>query len=68
MNMNVGRGHPNPDAGDLAVTAGWGHGGKGGRTALRLVRDWIDLRVLELGDDWELARAGRDLNEIEPLK
>ncbi len=32
MNMNVGRGHPNPDAGDLSLTAGWGHGGKGGIT------------------------------------
>jgi hypothetical protein len=38
------------------------------RTALRLVRDWIDLHVLELQEDWELARAGRDLREIEPLK
>jgi Domain of unknown function (DUF4160) len=38
------------------------------RTALRLLRDWIDLRVMELEEDWELARAGRDLNEIEPLK
>jgi hypothetical protein len=38
------------------------------RTALRLVRDWIDLHVQELQEDWELARAGRDLREIEPLK
>lgn len=38
------------------------------RTALRLVRDWIDLHVVELEEDWELARAGRALNEIEPLK
>lgn len=28
----VGGGTLNPDAGDLAVTAGWGHGGKGGIT------------------------------------
>lgn len=38
------------------------------RTALRLVRDWIDFHVEELEEDWELARAGRDLKEIEPLK
>jgi len=38
------------------------------RTALRLVRDWIDLHVAELEEDWALALAGRDLNEIEPLK
>jgi hypothetical protein len=38
------------------------------RTALRLVRDWIDLHVEELQEDWELARAGRELKEIEPLK
>jgi hypothetical protein len=28
----VGGGALNPDAGDLALTAGWGHGGKGGVT------------------------------------
>ena len=38
------------------------------RTALRLLRDWMDLRVVELEEDGELARAGRGLNEIEPLK
>ena len=38
------------------------------RTALRLVREWIDLHVADLDEDWELARAGRDLKEIEPLK
>jgi hypothetical protein len=38
------------------------------RTALRLVREWIDLHVAELEQDWALARTGRNLNEIEPLK
>jgi hypothetical protein len=38
------------------------------RTALRLVRDWIDLHVADLEEDWALALAGRNLNEIEPLK
>lgn len=37
-------------------------------TALRLVREWIDLHAAELEHNWDLARAGRDLQEIEPLK
>ena len=32
MNMNVGGGPRNPDVGDLAVSAGRGHGGKGAIT------------------------------------
>jgi len=38
------------------------------RTALKLVREWIDLRYEELIEDWELARQGKDINRIEPLK
>jgi hypothetical protein len=38
------------------------------RTALKLVREWIDLRYEELIEDWELARQGKDINKIEPLK
>ncbi len=37
------------------------------RTAMRLVREWVDVREPELGRNWELARAGRVLNKIEPL-
>ncbi len=37
------------------------------RTALRLVRDWIDLHVDELRDNWELARAGKEIRQIAPL-
>ena len=40
----------------------------GSRTAIRLVREWIDAHVTELEVDWNLARAGRDLRPIEPLK
>ena len=40
----------------------------GSRTAVRLVRKWIDARETELEDDWKLARAGRELRPIEPLK
>jgi hypothetical protein len=43
------------------------HGGLKSRTAVRLVREWIDLHVDELRADWELARTGRDLNRIVPL-
>ncbi len=37
------------------------------RTALRLVREWIDLHVDGLNENWGLARAGRATNEISPL-
>ena len=33
-------------------------GDLGSRAALRLVREWIDIHVAELMEDWELARAG----------
>lgn len=36
-------------------------------TALRLVRDWIDLRNAELLEDWELARQGKEIKSIDPL-
>ncbi|MFH1489094.1 MAG: DUF4160 domain-containing protein [Pseudomonadota bacterium] len=37
-------------------------------TALRLVRDWIDLRNNELIEDWELACKGEKMKNIHPLK
>ena len=40
----------------------------GSRTALRLVREWIDLRANELEQNWDLATAGRDLQKIQPLE
>ncbi|MEW6359825.1 MAG: DUF4160 domain-containing protein [Planctomycetota bacterium] len=40
----------------------------GSKTAVRLVREWIDLHEAELEEDWNLARAGRGLRPIEPLK
>ncbi len=43
------------------------HGNLHSRTALRLVREWIDLHAAELRADWDLARTGRDLNKIHPL-
>ena len=38
------------------------------RTALKLVREWIDMRDEELLENWELARQGKEINKIEPLK
>ena len=35
------------------------------RTAIRLVREWIDLHVTELREDWELAQAGEELKKID---
>jgi len=37
------------------------------RTATRLVREWIDLHVGELREDWELALAGKGIKKIAPL-
>ena len=37
------------------------------KTATRLVREWIDLHINELREDWELARAGKGLKKINPL-
>jgi hypothetical protein len=42
-------------------------GGLGSRTALRLVREWIDLHESELREDWELAQTGKELKGIAPL-
>lgn len=39
----------------------------GSRTALRLVREWIDWRREEIMNNWELARAGKEMTRIAPL-
>ncbi|OGP76864.1 MAG: transcriptional regulator [Deltaproteobacteria bacterium RBG_16_49_23] len=38
------------------------------KTATRLVREWIDLRLNKLEEDWELARAGKEIKKIAPLE
>ena len=38
------------------------------RTALRLIREWIDLHISELQEDWNLARAGKEIKKIAPLE
>jgi len=37
------------------------------RTAVKLVRDWIDLRHGELLEDWQLAKEGKEIKTIDPL-
>lgn len=39
----------------------------GSRTAVRLVREWIDLHSNDLREDWELAQAGKEIKKIAPL-
>jgi hypothetical protein len=38
------------------------------KTALRLVREWIDLHENELYHNWESARTGLEIKPIDPLK
>ena len=38
------------------------------KTATRLVREWIDIRLSELEENWELARAGKEVKKIAPLE
>lgn len=37
------------------------------RTAIKLVREWIDLHLPELQEDWALAQAGKEIKKISPL-
>lgn len=43
-------------------------GDLGSRTALKLIREWVDLHADALQRDWELAREGKPLEKIEPLE
>ena len=31
-------------------------------------QEWIDIRLNELEEDWELARAGKEVKKIAPLE
>lgn len=42
-------------------------GDLGSKTAVKLVREWVDLRVTELETDWMLAMKGHEIKKIEPL-
>lgn len=37
------------------------------KTATKLVRDWVDLHVSELKNDWDLAQSSQKINKINPL-
>ena len=43
------------------------YGNLSSRTATKLVREWADLHVADLEEDWELARAGNEIKKIQPL-
>lgn len=38
------------------------------RTALRLVREWLDRHTIELERNWELARQSKPLEKVAPLE
>ena len=42
-------------------------GSLGSRTALRLVREWIDIHTVELMENWEFAKSGKNKKRIAPL-
>ena len=37
------------------------------RTATRLTREWIDIHLLNLQEDWNLAKQGKEIKKIDPL-
>jgi hypothetical protein len=37
------------------------------KTATKLVREWVDLRLAELEEDWNLARDGKEIKKIAHL-
>ncbi|MDX8378348.1 MAG: DUF4160 domain-containing protein [Mariprofundales bacterium] len=37
------------------------------KTAIRLVREWIDMHIIELKEDWILARESKEMRKIKPL-
>ena len=37
------------------------------RTAMKLVREWIDISLADLEEDWRLAGERKELKNINPL-
>ena len=37
------------------------------KTAIKLLREWIDIHEKELMEDWNLARANKEIKKINPL-
>lgn len=42
-------------------------GDLGSRTAVKLLREWVDLHPQELLEDWNAAREGKEIKRIDPL-
>jgi len=38
------------------------------KTAIKLVREWAELHISDLDEDWTLARESQKIKKIEPLK
>ncbi|MFC1582866.1 DUF4160 domain-containing protein [Planctomycetota bacterium] len=38
------------------------------KTARKLVREWVDLHIDELMENWNLARNDEGINKIDPLE
>jgi hypothetical protein len=43
-------------------------GDLGSKTALRLIREWVDLHEAELANDWVLAKTGSEIKKIAALE
>ena len=37
------------------------------RTAIKLVREWVDINLSDLEEDWQLARERKEMKKINPL-
>jgi hypothetical protein len=37
------------------------------RTARKLVREWVDLHVDEIAENWDLSMSDKELKKIDPL-
>lgn len=42
-------------------------GGLSSKTAVKLIREWIDLHSVELEANWKLAKSGKQIKKINPL-
>lgn len=38
------------------------------RTAVRLIREWVDLRQTELEINWDRMQEGEEFTKIDPLR
>lgn len=37
------------------------------RTAVRLIREWVDIRQTELENNWDRMQEGEEFTKIDPL-